>query len=65
MPRAVHQEVQADGTDVFIGDIYMTRQSLEMPWVSSEDVNNMEKPTGDPTILYTIGCEWRLDNHAQ
>ena len=52
------REVQADGTDVFIGDIYISRQSPEMRWVSSEDANNMEKPAGDPTILYTIGCEW-------
>ena len=48
------REVHADGTDTFIGDISIRRESTQMEWASSE---NETKAVGDPTIVWTIGCE--------
>jgi RimJ/RimL family protein N-acetyltransferase len=48
------REVHADGTNSFIGDISIRRESKKVAWVPSE---NGGKAVGDPTIVWTIGCE--------
>jgi RimJ/RimL family protein N-acetyltransferase len=49
--------VQEDGTDILIGDIGLTREPPNVAWAEKEDEDNLIKPTGDPTILWTIGGE--------
>lgn len=51
------REVQSNGADVLIGDLSIRRESPQMQWVSEEDAKNLEKAPGDPTIVWTIGCE--------
>lgn len=53
------REVQPDGTELFLGDVSVSRNG----WVEIEDEDlrtrmtkeNMEKPVGDPDIVWTIG----------
>jgi len=53
------REVQPDGTELYLGDLSVSRNS----WIEVEDKDlrarmmkeNMEKPVGDPGIVWTIG----------
>ncbi|KAG8830863.1 hypothetical protein FRC18_007475 [Serendipita sp. 400] len=54
-PVSSIREVYEDGSDVYIGDITIGRETPERTWVGPEDVDNLKKPVGDPTILYTVG----------
>jgi RimJ/RimL family protein N-acetyltransferase len=49
------RELQEDGTEVFIGDIGIDRESPNAPWVDADDAENMNKKAGDPTIMWSIG----------
>lgn len=49
------REVQADGTDVFIGDLSIRRELPQRKWISSKDANNLVKEIGDSTIAWTVG----------
>lgn len=49
------REVQEDGTDVLIGDIDLKRELPDVAWAEKEDADNLLKPAGDPTIVWTIG----------
>ncbi|KAG8832674.1 hypothetical protein FRC17_000893 [Serendipita sp. 399] len=54
-PVQILREVLEDGTDEFIGDITIVRESPQRAWVGPEDEDNLRKPVGDPSILYSIG----------
>jgi hypothetical protein len=53
------REVQPDGTELYLGDLSVSRNA----WVEVEDKDlrarltkeNMEKPVGDPSIVWTLG----------
>lgn len=53
------REVQPDGTELFLGDLSVFRNG----WLEVEDKDlrekmtkeNLEKPVGDPSIVWTIG----------
>lgn len=53
------REVQPDGTELFLGDVSVSRNR----WLEIEDEDlrtrmtkeNMERPVGDPGIVWTIG----------
>jgi len=53
------REAQSDGTEMFLGDISVTRNG----WLEVEDEDlrakmteeNLEKSVGDPSIVWTIG----------
>jgi len=53
------REVQPDGTDLFLGDLSVTRNG----WLEVTDrvlrekmtKENLEKPVGDPSIVWTLG----------
>lgn len=53
------REVQPDGTELFLGDVSVTRSGW--PEVIDEDLRekltkeNLEKPVGDPSIVWTMG----------
>ncbi|CAG8587370.1 974_t:CDS:2, partial [Acaulospora colombiana] len=49
------REVQENGTDLLIGDIDLKRELPDVAWAEKEDADNLLKPAGDPTIVWTIG----------
>jgi hypothetical protein len=55
------REVKPDGTDVYLGDIYVDRCANKEMNDDNEDkeidlINvNMAKLSGDPTIVWTVG----------
>jgi len=63
--------VKPDGTDVYLGDIYVDRCVNEEMNEDNEDrgVNlvdlNLAKEAGDPTIIWTIGDYLAASHHRQ
>jgi RimJ/RimL family protein N-acetyltransferase len=55
--RAI-REVQEDGSQILIGDIQVGREANEAPWLTEDEKNNDSKPAGDPTIVWSLGCEF-------
>ena len=55
------REVKPDGTDMYLGDIYVDRCANKEMNDDNEDKDidlinvNMAKLSGDPTIVWTIG----------
>lgn len=52
------REVQADGTDIFIGDIFVHRAEFEYLRREEQKTKadeNDAKSTGDPSIVWTVG----------
>jgi len=53
------REVRSDGTDLFLGDLSVSRNGW--PEVTDEELRenmtkeNLEKPVGDPSIVWTLG----------
>jgi len=63
------REVQPDGTDLFLGDVFARRHG----WIEVEDEElrakmakeNLEKPIGDAGIVWTIGDFLRPSHHGR
>lgn len=55
-PLRAIREVQADGTQIFIGDLNVDRRADDVPWRAEDEKENRSKPNGDPTIVWSIGC---------
>ena len=56
-PLRAIREVQEDGSQVFIGDLNVDRRADDVPWGAEDEKDNGTKPTGDPTIVWLIGCK--------
>jgi len=57
-PLRAIREVQEDGSQIFIGDLNVDRRSNDVPWRAEDEKDNATKPNGDPTIVWSIGCEF-------
>jgi hypothetical protein len=58
LPFKALREVQEDGSQIFIGDVYVGRERNEVPWLAEDEKDNNTKPTGDPATVWSLGCEF-------
>lgn len=55
-PLRAIREVQGDGSQILIGDFRVDRQPNGVPWLAEDEKDNETKSTGDPSIVWLLGC---------